>query len=102
MKIIVFLGNIDYFVKLLSNHQGTLSPEILENISNFEGPSCLRKKRIVSHNFKFYVVHAFLVGNTFLSNARLKLAKNQSNAMQHPEVELLLLFTFFVHVIIKK
>ena len=32
----------------------------------------------------------------------LKLAKNQANAKQHPEVELLLLFTFFIPVIIQK
>ena len=60
------------------------------------------KKRVVSYNFKFYVVHASLVGNTFISNVRLKLAKNQPNAKQYPEVELLLLFTFFVHIIIQK
>ena len=32
----------------------------------------------------------FFVSNTFISNARLKLAKNQANAKQHPEAELLL------------
>ena len=32
----------------------------------------------------------------------LKLAKNQANAKQHPEIELLLLFTFFIPVIIQK
>ena len=60
------------------------------------------ENKVVSYRFKFYAVHVFLAGNTFISNARLKLAKNQSNAMQHPEVELLLLFTFFAHVIIQK
>ena len=60
------------------------------------------KKRVVSYNFKFYVVHAFPVGNTFISSVRLKLAKNQSNAEQYPEVEILLLFTFFVHINIQK
>ena len=35
-------------------------------------------------------LHAFFVSNTFISNARLKLAKNQANAKQHPEAELLL------------
>ena len=35
------------------------------------------------------VLHAFLyVSNTFISNARLKLAKNQAKAEQHPEAEL--------------
>ena len=32
----------------------------------------------------------FFVSNTFISNAMLKLAKNQVNARQHPEAELLL------------
>ena len=33
-------------------------------------------------------LHAFFVSNTFISNARLKLAKNQANIKQHPKVEL--------------
>ena len=32
----------------------------------------------------------FFVSNTLISNARLKLAKNQANAKQHTEAELLL------------
>ena len=32
----------------------------------------------------------FYISNTFICNARLKLAKNQANAEQHPEPELLL------------
>ena len=32
----------------------------------------------------------FLISNSFICNARLKLAKNQANAKQHPEAELLL------------
>ena len=35
-------------------------------------------------------VHAFFISNTFISNARLKLAKNQANAKQHLEPEFLL------------
>ena len=31
----------------------------------------------------------FFISNTFISNARLNLANNQENAMQHPEAELL-------------
>ena len=34
-------------------------------------------------------LHAFFIGNEFISNARLKLAKNQAKAKQHPEAELL-------------
>ena len=43
--ILVFLTEIGYLVKLLSNHQATLRPEKLENISNFRqfwGPSLVR------------------------------------------------------------
>ena len=32
----------------------------------------------------------FFISNTFISNARLKLAKNQADTKQHPEVKLLL------------
>ena len=32
----------------------------------------------------------FFISNTFISNARLKLTKNQAKAKQHPEAELLL------------
>ena len=32
----------------------------------------------------------FFISNTFISNAKLKLLKNQANAQQHPEAELLL------------
>ena len=35
--------------------------------------------------------HAFFIGNTFISNARLKFAKNQAKAKQRPEFELLLI-----------
>ena len=36
------------------------------------------------------IIARFFIKNTFISNARLKLAKNQANAKQHPEAELLL------------
>ena len=32
----------------------------------------------------------FFINNTFISNAKLKLAENQPKAKQHPETELLL------------
>ena len=35
-------------------------------------------------------MHAFFISNTFISNARLNLAKSQANAKQHSEAELLL------------
>ena len=68
----------------------------LENLNNFRGEDkkwiVYKEKGVVSYHFTFYVAQAFLVGNTFISNARLKLTKNQSNAKQHPEVELFKLF----------
>ena len=36
-------------------------------------------------NYKNYAL--FFISNTFTSNARLKLAKIQANAKQHPEAE---------------
>ena len=44
----------------------------------------------------------FFISNTFVSNIKQKLTKNQANAKQYPEVELLLLFTSFIHVVIQK
>ena len=38
----------------------------------------------------FFYMHSFFVSNTFISNTRLKLAKNQANTKQHLEAELLL------------
>ena len=35
-------------------------------------------------------MHAFFISTTFISNARLKLPKNQAKAKQHPEAERLL------------
>ena len=36
------------------------------------------------------IFNVFFISNTFISNARLKKAKNQANSKQHPRVELLL------------
>ena len=44
-----------------------------------------KKQNNPLHTFCF-----FFICKTFISNARLKLAKNQPNAKQHPEAELLL------------
>ena len=33
----------------------------------------------------------FFISNTFISNTRLKLAKNEANAKEDPEAELLLI-----------
>ena len=45
---------------------------------------------ILSKNSNVKPLHVFFINNTFISNARLKLAKNQANAKQNPEAELLL------------
>ena len=82
-----------------------MNPENVENISNFESSGqtlVAYKKNVVSYHSDFSVIHAFLMNNTFISNAMLKLAKNQANAKQNPEVELLLLFALFIYVIIQK
>ena len=47
----------------------------------------MREKRGVVSVKKYTL---FFISNTFIFNARLKLAKNQANAKQQPEVELLL------------
>ena len=36
------------------------------------------------------ILHASFISNIFINNARLKSAKNQAKAWQHPEAELLL------------
>ena len=38
----------------------------------------------------FVEIHPFFIVNTFMSNARLKLAKKQTHAKQNPDVDLLL------------
>ena len=43
----------------------------------------------------------FFISNAFISDTRLKLVKNQANAKQHPETELLLIENYS-HVIIQK
>ena len=40
--------------------------------------------------FVLFDIHAFFLSNTFISNARLKLAKNQAKASQQIEDEFLL------------
>ena len=42
-----------------------------------------------SNNFPNIAIYAFFIRNTFISNARLKLAKNQAKSEQHTQAELL-------------
>ena len=44
----------------------------------------------------FLILHAFFISNTFISNTRLKLAKNQVNGKQHSEAKLFL-FEIYSH-----
>ena len=46
--------------------------------------------------FIYWYIRFFFVSNTFVSNARLKLAKNQANAKQNPGAKLLL-FENYAH-----
>ena len=48
-------------------------------------------------SFASFELDAFFKSNTFISNARLKLAKNQAKAKQHPETELLLFEDYFLY-----
>ena len=50
-EITVFLADIGYLVKLLSNHLATLSLKNLENISNFEG-WCLTQVAYKEYKFQ--------------------------------------------------
>ena len=43
---------------------------------------------LIPKSGKTHRVHVFFISNTFVSNTRLKLAKNQANTKQHPEAEL--------------
>ena len=46
---------------------------------------CFRGKPL---NLVFDLYTLFFISNNFISNARLKLAKNQAHVKQHPEAEL--------------
>ena len=52
----------------------------------------IRKNRLINiapeHCFDL-TLHAFFISNTFISNTRLKFAKSQAKAKQHPKAELL-------------
>ena len=66
-------------------------------------------KMLVNAHAKFFYflfqfhLHAVFISNPFINNARLKLEKNQVNAKQHPETELLLFvnYSFFIFVFIQ-
>ena len=66
---------------------------------------CIKRKlNLTAVNTRLLLYTLYLISNTFISNARLKMAKTQENAKQHPEAELLLFenYSIFIHVIIQK
>ena len=42
----------------------------------------------IRETWQLCYIHAFFISNTFVSNNRLKLVKNQAKAKQQPEAEL--------------
>ena len=69
--------------KIFGNLQSNLVPSPPSWKYNFSNSAKKLKKNTL--------LHSFFIRNSFISNARLKLAKNQANAKQHPEAELVLL-----------
>ena len=51
-------------------------------------------RRFLQNILSYYML--FLMSNTFISNTRLKMEKNQANAKQHPQTEILLKENFSV------
>ena len=48
----------------------------------------VKVKNVASSKIK--IMHAFFISSNFITNTRINLAKNQTNAKQHLEAELLL------------
>ena len=65
---------------------------LLSNITNTE----LQSKNDIVNKLIDASIHAFFINNTFVSNARLKLATKSGKSKQHPEAELLL-FENYLH-----
>ena len=65
---------------------GFLTTDFLK-LAGVEGVNCLLYTITSQHK---QASSTLFISNTFISNARLKLAKDQANAKQHPETELLL------------
>ena len=59
------------------------------SISDITDTETHSKPSQVSKMKVFPTINRFSISNTFISNARLKLVKNQANAKQHPEAKLL-------------
>ena len=85
---------LTYYI-LLTIHIDTSSNQIKVRAMNTICSSAYAN--IFMGKFEKLHIHVCLyISNTFISNVRLKLAKNQADAKQHPEAELLL-FENYLH-----
>ena len=67
------------------------SSEYCEIFKNIYFEEQLRMTASTRSEFFFLIeIHAFFIGSNFISNARLKMAKNLANGKQHPEAKILL------------
>ena len=84
---------------MTTSHRLFLLSELLLGFS-LKTMSVLLKLQIMqipeANSAVFIYCYVFFVSNTFISNARLKLAKNQANAKQNPGAKLLL-FENYAH-----
>ena len=65
---------------------------------------CIKRKlNLTAVNTRLLLYTLYFISSTFISNARLKMAKTRENAKQHPEAELSLFenYSIFIHVIIQ-
>ena len=65
-------------------YQGFLSRSLTIQMTAREGSG----RSWLLSELKYVTAHFFFISNNFISNTRLKLAKNQPNSKQHPEAEL--------------
>ena len=67
---------------------------VLFNKKSCKYPECLAEARVIYEICNSCLtnanLYAIFIRNTFINKARLKLAKNQTNAKQHPEAEIVL------------
>ena len=95
--------NSDIFVWILRNSEEQLfyrTPPVVASGMSVEVGCHINQKRDKNTSKRLMLIHVrtFFKSKRFISKVRLKLVKNQANAKQHPEAELLLLklFTFFI------
>ena len=57
----------------------------------------IKTDQLIAKYVKSWIKTLFYIKNTFTSNVKLKSVKNQANAKQHPEAELLLFENYSHH-----